>query len=317
MRIEPPPSLPRCSGPMPVAAATAAPALLPPGVRSGFQGLRVMPVSGLSPTAFQPNSGVVVLPSSTAPCSRRRATMGASSSQGWSRRTDLEPRSVGQPRAIITSFTVAGTPSTRPCGAPLHPARLRRPGGGERGLLVDQQEGVERGLQRGDAGEHRARHLHGRQRLAAVVLEQRRGAQRDRIVAHAAPLRTSGQGDPALRLSRFRSRANRRRKIFLSSLKSGERGHALRPRTSRRPLHRLELVDHALDHAEALLPELALARRRGRRGPAARSGAWSRRPRAWRSISSRSPDARPGRARRASSPGSRRRRRRRRRTANG
>ena len=118
MRIEPPPSLPRCNGPMPVAAATAAPALLPPGVRSRFQGLRVMPVSGLSPIAFHPNSGVVVLPSSTAPCSRRRATMGESSSQGWSRRTDLDPRSVGQPRAIITSFTVAGTPSMAPCGAP-------------------------------------------------------------------------------------------------------------------------------------------------------------------------------------------------------
>ena len=38
MRIEPPPSEARCSGPMPVAAATAAPALLPPGVRSGSTG---------------------------------------------------------------------------------------------------------------------------------------------------------------------------------------------------------------------------------------------------------------------------------------
>src|SRR5438445_9016498 len=65
MRIDPPPSLPRCSAPMPAAAATAAPALLPPGVWPGLHGLRVMPVSGLSPIGFQPNSGVVVLPSST------------------------------------------------------------------------------------------------------------------------------------------------------------------------------------------------------------------------------------------------------------
>src|SRR5262245_65517950 len=117
--MEPPPSLPRCSGPMPVAAATAAPALLPPGVCCRSHGLRVMPVSGLSPMAFQPNSGVVVLPRSTAPASRRRATMGASSFQGWSRGTDFEPRSVGHPSAIITSFTLVGTPSTGPAGVPL------------------------------------------------------------------------------------------------------------------------------------------------------------------------------------------------------
>jgi len=60
MRIDPAPSLPRCSGAMPAAHAAAAPALLPPEVRSGFHGLRVTPVSGLSPSAFQPNSGVVV-----------------------------------------------------------------------------------------------------------------------------------------------------------------------------------------------------------------------------------------------------------------
>jgi hypothetical protein len=81
MRIEPPPSVPIWSAPMPVAAATAAPPLEPPGVIWSFQGLRVMPVSGLSVTPFQPNSGVVVRPSSTAPCSRSRATAGASSSQ--------------------------------------------------------------------------------------------------------------------------------------------------------------------------------------------------------------------------------------------
>ena len=67
---------------MPVATAAAAPPLEPPGVVAGFQGLRVMPVSGESVTPFQPNSGVVVRPSSTAPCSRSRATAGLSSSQG-------------------------------------------------------------------------------------------------------------------------------------------------------------------------------------------------------------------------------------------
>ena len=82
MRIEPPPSEPTCSTPMPSAAATAAPPLEPPGVLLVSQGLRVMPVSAQSVTAFQPSSGVVVLPISTAPCSRRRAVAGASSSHG-------------------------------------------------------------------------------------------------------------------------------------------------------------------------------------------------------------------------------------------
>ncbi len=82
---------------MQAAAATAAPQLDPPGVRAVFHGLRVMPVSGLSPTPLWPNSVVVVLPSRTAPCSRSRATAGESTSQAWSRSTVREPFSVGQP----------------------------------------------------------------------------------------------------------------------------------------------------------------------------------------------------------------------------
>src|ERR1700688_699850 len=111
MRIEPAPSLPRLSTPIPAAQAAAAPALLPPGVRARFHGLRVIPVSGLSPTAIQPNSGVVVLPRMTAPASLRRATPGESSLSGtFSIR--CEPRRVGNPRISIKSLIVAGTPST-------------------------------------------------------------------------------------------------------------------------------------------------------------------------------------------------------------
>ena len=50
---------------MPASPAAAPPPLDPPGVRSRFHGLRVMPVSGESVTPFQPNSGVVVLPRNT------------------------------------------------------------------------------------------------------------------------------------------------------------------------------------------------------------------------------------------------------------
>src|SRR3989475_11730491 len=63
-------------GPSPAAVAAPAPALDPPVVVSLFQGLRVMPVSGLSPSPFQPNSGVVVLPSMTPPARLRRRTTG-------------------------------------------------------------------------------------------------------------------------------------------------------------------------------------------------------------------------------------------------
>src|SRR5437879_11927023 len=62
MRIDPAPSEPWARGPRPAAAAAAAPALEPPVVIAVFQGLRVVPVRGLSRSAFQPNSGLVVLP---------------------------------------------------------------------------------------------------------------------------------------------------------------------------------------------------------------------------------------------------------------
>ena len=78
-----------------------------------------MPVSAQSVTAFQPNSGVVVLPISTAPCSRRRAVAGASSSHGCSRSIARLPRRVGQSLVSTTSLIVAGTPSTMPHGSPL------------------------------------------------------------------------------------------------------------------------------------------------------------------------------------------------------
>lgn len=60
-RMDPPPSVPIAAGPMPSETAAAAPPLLPPGVRSISQGLRVTPVSGLSVTILWAKSGRVVL----------------------------------------------------------------------------------------------------------------------------------------------------------------------------------------------------------------------------------------------------------------
>src|SRR5258708_11508377 len=78
MRTEPPPSVPSANGVMPAATDAAAPALEPPGVLARFQGWRVIPVSGLSPTGLQPNSLVVVFPINIAPAALARSTAGES-----------------------------------------------------------------------------------------------------------------------------------------------------------------------------------------------------------------------------------------------
>src|SRR5208337_811172 len=80
MRTEPAPSVPIATGPMPDATAAAAPPDDPPAVIFVFQGFLVIPVSRLSVVALMPNSGVLVLPNSTAPASRNRAVTGASTS---------------------------------------------------------------------------------------------------------------------------------------------------------------------------------------------------------------------------------------------
>src|SRR5256885_4386381 len=73
MRIEPPPSVPSANGPQPLATATAAPPLEPPGVSAGVHGLRVTSKSGVSVTALRPNSDVLVFPTTSAPAAFRRA----------------------------------------------------------------------------------------------------------------------------------------------------------------------------------------------------------------------------------------------------
>ena len=67
MRTEPPPSVPSAKGVSPAATLAPAPPLEPPGVFARFHGLRVMPLSGLSQTALQPNSLVADLPTMQPP----------------------------------------------------------------------------------------------------------------------------------------------------------------------------------------------------------------------------------------------------------
>ena len=117
MRTEPPPSVPSAKGVTPAATLAAAPALDPPGVFARFHGLRVMPVSGLSPTALQPNSLVVVFPTMTAPALRTRSTAGASSAATLSA-ADFDPNVHRTPSIAIRSLTEIGSPCSRPGGSP-------------------------------------------------------------------------------------------------------------------------------------------------------------------------------------------------------
>ena len=94
----------------------------------------------------------------------------------------FEPRSVGQPRVIIRSLIVIGTPSTRPSGAPFTQRASELPGARQRALLIDQAEGVERFVGIGDALECQLRRLDRRDRPAAVGVQQHRGRPQDGIV---------------------------------------------------------------------------------------------------------------------------------------
>ena len=74
IRIEPAPSEAVAAAHRPAATAAALPPLDPPGVRSVFQGLRVIPNAGPSVVPMIASSGRLVLPSTTAPAARRRET---------------------------------------------------------------------------------------------------------------------------------------------------------------------------------------------------------------------------------------------------
>ena len=85
LRSEPPVSLPSAMGTMPHASATAAPPLLPPQVFVTSYGFSVRPKTSLKVCEPAPNSGVLVLPSVTAPAARSRSMISPSTVGTWSR----------------------------------------------------------------------------------------------------------------------------------------------------------------------------------------------------------------------------------------
>src|SRR5262245_40124229 len=175
MRIEPPPSVPSCKAPMPSVTAAAAPADDPPVVILVSQGLRVMPVSGLSLVAFQPNSGIAVLPSTTAPCSVSRATAGAANVRGAAE-GNRDPKRDGMPITATLSVTASGTPSTRPSGVPAGPRPFALRARGSQGTVgVEVAVGVDHGIEALNAGQRRLHGLDRGQLLAAIEAQKLAG----------------------------------------------------------------------------------------------------------------------------------------------
>ena len=115
MRIDPPPSPPIATGTSPAATATAVPPLDPPGERRRSQGLRVSPCSTDSVNGHWPNSGIAVLPTTTAPAARSRRTTSPSAPAGVT--LARPPKVVTQPATSSSSLTATGTPCSGPRSA--------------------------------------------------------------------------------------------------------------------------------------------------------------------------------------------------------
>ena len=180
MRTEPPPSVPSAIGVMPAATEAAAPALEPPGVFCRFHGLRVMPVSGLSPTPLQPNSLVVVLPirmraGPFRPLDRRRI-----------RRSDIvrhaaraEREALGPDRDQILGRERHAVQQSEPVAAHHRAFRgLRR---GQRLLRHQKEKCVERALRRLRLVQRAARRLDRRDFAARDPAAQLHGCHRMEI----------------------------------------------------------------------------------------------------------------------------------------
>ncbi len=142
MRMEPPPSDPVASGTMPAASAAAAPPEEPPGPRLVSYGLRDGPKMALVVLPIQPNSGVLVLPTTTQPAARKRATKG--SSDGGGRVVGVQRGAVGRdvPDRVLQILHAERDAGQRPGVVPGRDALVERIGLHEGALAVDRDEGV-------------------------------------------------------------------------------------------------------------------------------------------------------------------------------
>ncbi len=109
MRMDPPPSPPEAMGTSPPATTAADPPEEPPGVRSRFHGLRVVPCSLVWVRLMPPNSLDVVWPTSTAPAPTRRRTW----VELW-----CATRSAKTSEASVKGHPSTGSSSLMPTGSP-------------------------------------------------------------------------------------------------------------------------------------------------------------------------------------------------------
>ncbi len=113
---DPPKSDPSARGTRPDASAAAAPPLEPPHVFSKSYGFRVAPKTLLKVWLPAPNSGVLVLPTVTAPDCRSLSTINASWS-GMKSANKGDPKVVRMPLVTVKSLCATGSPSNKPNGA--------------------------------------------------------------------------------------------------------------------------------------------------------------------------------------------------------
>src|ERR1700683_1959818 len=99
MRMDPPPSEPVASGTMPAARAAAAPPEDPPAPWAGVKGVAGGANSALVVLPVQANSGRLVLPTTTQPAPRSRATKGLSPVAGGASASTGGPQVGREPTA--------------------------------------------------------------------------------------------------------------------------------------------------------------------------------------------------------------------------
>ncbi len=182
MRIEPPPSVPTCSAPIPSAAATAAPPLEPPGVRGDVPGVagdvaqRVVG-DALPAELGRGRAAEQHRPRLAQPCRRRRVGRGRRMALGGVAAAARGP-AAGQDQVLDRR----GHTVEQAQGLATPPARLRFPSRRQRGLAVDQAEGVDPVVPALDPVQAGLGRLDRRQLLAPVEPQQRGGARgwRDR-----------------------------------------------------------------------------------------------------------------------------------------
>ena len=206
MRIDPAPSVPWASTPMPATTAAAAPPLEPPGVRPCRQGLWVGPTTRLPESPFQPISGVFVLPSNTMPASRRRSTRGASKS-GIQSAVSSDPRVVRIPRVAVRSFSEPGMPARGGgSSAPAKAASAARASAKARsGVTV--MKALSLGIERFDPAQHRLGDLHRRQLAELVQAAQFNAGEIAQVgVVHASSTTSLPRRDDSIHAVRTATR---------------------------------------------------------------------------------------------------------------